>query len=133
MKRNINNPYVKIPEYNCFACSPKNDIGLKMQFYEEGDLIKCDWAPKEEFCGYHNILHGGIQSTLMDEIASWTMMVKLKKAGVTSKMDVRYKKPVYANTGPIHLESKIIGQKRNLIEIKVYILDNENSNLFFIF
>ena len=30
--RKILNPYVKVEDYNCFACSPHNENGLQMKF-----------------------------------------------------------------------------------------------------
>ena len=81
-RRSINNPFTSIEQYNCFGCSPSNEFGLQMEFYDEGDETVCEWEPKPHFQGYGNILHGGIISTMMDEIASWYVFTKLKTAGV---------------------------------------------------
>ena len=40
-----------------------------------------------EFAGFHDILHGGIQATMMDEIASWVVLVKLDTSGVTYPLE----------------------------------------------
>ncbi len=48
-KRQVNNPFTQIEGYNCFGCSPKNDFGLHLEFYEEGDEIVCEWQPKAQF------------------------------------------------------------------------------------
>ena len=37
--RRIINPYTKLEGYNCFGCSSKNDFGLQMDFFEDGDYI----------------------------------------------------------------------------------------------
>lgn len=68
--KKLNNPFVDRADYYCFGCSPKNDIGLKMEFYEDGEYIKSYWKPDMRYQGYKNILHGGVQTLLMDEIAS---------------------------------------------------------------
>ena len=94
-KRKILNPYAKMEGYNCFGCSPDNHLGLQMEFYEDGEDIICEWEPVKHFGGYKSVLHGGIQATLLDEIASWTIQVKLKTAGVTANIDLRYKKTVF--------------------------------------
>lgn len=45
MKRKILNPYNKIPQHECFACSDHNSIGLKLKFYEEDEYVKANWKP----------------------------------------------------------------------------------------
>ena len=106
-KKSINNPYVGLEGYNCFGCSPDNHLGLQMKFVEDGEEVTCDWEPVPHFAGYKHVLHGGIQATLLDEIASWCVQVKLKTAGVTANIDLRYKKPVFVNQGTIRLRAHI--------------------------
>lgn len=121
--KKILNPYDVMPGYNCFGCSQHNESGLRMEFWEDGDEIVCFWEADSKFQGYFNILHGGIQSTLMDEIASWVVFVKLKTAGVTSKMEVKYRKPVRIEKGKITLRAKLLEQKKRVSVIKVELYD----------
>ena len=83
--KEIKNPFLDRKDYCCFGCSPANHIGLRMKFYEEEEFVVSEWLPRSEFEGYANVLHGGIQATLMDEIASWTIYVKAGTGGVTRK------------------------------------------------
>ena len=122
----IKNPYVGIEGYDCFGCSPNNANGLQMEFKEEGEYLICDWEPRGFLQGYHNVLHGGIQATLMDEIASWLVQVKMKTSGVTSKLTTRYLKPVYVNRGAIRLRASLIEVKRNLADVNVELYDAED-------
>ena len=105
--RKIRNPFKGLEGYNCFGCSPDNSSGLQLSFVEEGDELVSVWSPKSYFQGYHNILHGGIQATLMDEIASWVVYVKLDASGFTSTMNVRYLKPVYVTDTMLTLRASI--------------------------
>lgn len=98
-----------------------------MEFYEEGEEIISRWTPKRAFQGYNNVLHGGIQATLMDEIASWLVYVKMLTAGVTSKLDIRYKKPVPIDQGALELRAKINEVKRNLVFISIVLYDAEKN------
>ena len=70
MKRKIFNPYRDLKGYNCFGCSLNNMDGLRLEFIEDGEYLKSEWQPEDKFQGYINILHGGIQATLLDEIAN---------------------------------------------------------------
>jgi uncharacterized protein (TIGR00369 family) len=124
--RKLNNPFVNLPGYNCFGCSPGNQSGLQMTFEEDGEEIISRWDPKKYFQGYLNVLHGGIQATLIDEIASWTVYTRAGRAGVTSKLNVRYLKPVMVDEGALLIRAKLAGMRRNLAEVKVQLFNHEN-------
>ena len=123
--KKLSNPFASLEGYNCFGCSPHNHGGLKMTFFEDGDEIVSTWEPAETHQGYHKVLHGGIQATLMDEIASWVVYVKLHTAGFTSRADIRYRKPVYVNQGPVTLRARCLKMRRNLADIEVRLFDKE--------
>jgi len=56
------------------------------------------WKPDRKFEGYHNVLHGGIQATIHDEVASWAVYTQCETAGVTSNLNVTYQKPLYISS-----------------------------------
>lgn len=80
----------------CFACGPRNSIGLKLQFDFEDDKYVARFTPRSEHQGYDNMTHGGIISTLLDEA-----MAKLVYArgyfAVTAQLSMKFRKP--AHTG----------------------------------
>lgn len=41
--RKIINPWKDMEGYNCFGCSPDNEAGVRMVFYEDGDEIVSVW------------------------------------------------------------------------------------------
>lgn len=127
-KKAILNPYENLDGYNCFGCSPKNSLGLRMQFFEEEDLVSCDWKPEAHFAGYKKVLHGGIQATLLDEIASWCVQIKLKTAGVTANLDLRYKKPVFVDQGPLKVTARILKTEKRIAYVRTE-LYNANGEL----
>ncbi len=77
---------------NCFVCGDKNEIGLKAKFYFENNEAHTDVEADKLFEGYRGIYHGGIISTLLDEV-----MIKAILAGdkiaVTAEMTIKYKRP----------------------------------------
>ena len=114
-------------KYQCIGCSPHNPIGMKLEFWDEGEGLYAEWEPRSEFMGWENVLHGGIQATLLDEIAAWVVYVKCETAGVTGEMQVKYKNPVYTNKGKLTLRGSIVEQNRRLATIKsqLYNADGE--------
>lgn len=126
--KKIINPFINLEGYNCFGCAPNNPFGVKMEFYEDGEDIVCHWTPRSEYQGWLDTLHGGIQSVLLDEICAWVLMRKLQTAGVTSKMETRFLKPVSTNDSQITLRAHITEQKRNIIII-VATLENSAGEI----
>ena len=123
----IKNPFHKLEGYNCFGCSPDNEFGLRMNFRIEGDEVLCDWQPENHLEGWVGVLHGGIQATLMDEIASWYVFVKLQTAGVTSKMEVKLLKPVKMDKAPFRLRARLQEMQRNIAIIHVELFMNDGT------
>ena len=76
--KKIINPWKDMEGYNCFGCSPDNEAGVRMEFYEDGDEVVSIWKPRPEYQGWLNTLHGGIQSVLLDEICGWVVFRKLQ-------------------------------------------------------
>lgn len=95
-----------------------------MEFYEDGDSVVCFWNPKNHYQGWVDTLHGGIQATLIDECASWVMFRKLQTTGVTSNLEVRYRKPIMTTESQITIRAVLHEKRRNLAFIHVTI---ENS------
>jgi len=124
--KKINNPFP--PDKNpCFGCSKSNIHGLQLEFHEDGDELVSIWEPQPEFQGFHNILHGGIQATIMDEIASWTIFVKEKTAGVTSSMNIKYNKPLYLNNGMITTRCRILDRQKRIITLETRMIDTKGA------
>lgn len=122
--KKIMNPWLDLVKdgYNCFGCAPTNEYGLKMEFYEDGDEIVSIWNPSDDYQGWLHTLHGGIQATLMDEIAAWVVARRLQCAGMTTNLNIRYRKPV--PTGPdvrIEVRARISGMRRNFAIIEARI------------
>lgn len=122
--KKIINPWKGLKGYNCFGCSPDNPIGVKMEFYEDGDEIVSFWKLKPEYQGWLDTLHGGIQAVLLDEICAWVIVRKLQTTGVTSKMETRYRKSISTNDTFLEIRASIQEQKRNIILVKATIYNS---------
>jgi acyl-coenzyme A thioesterase PaaI-like protein len=111
----IVNPFKdNVPEhYPCFGCSPHNPIGIKLEFYQDGDALVAEWLPSMNYEGYRGVVHGGIQATLMDEIASWFIYSQIGTAGVTKSMTVDYHFPVRVNGEALFLKATLAEKREN--------------------
>ena len=117
--RKISNPWLHKEGYYCFGCAPANPVGLHMEFFEEGEQVISFWRPADYYQGWVGVLHGGIISTLIDEIAGWVVTRKLQAAGVTANLSVKFKKQLQANETQITIRAQLTQQKRQFADIAV--------------
>ncbi len=123
----IANPYVGRETYHCFACSPDHPFGLRMRFFQDGEEVVCRWQPRAELEGYSGVLHGGVQTALMDEIASWWIFVNRGTAGATARLEVDFKRPVLTAKGEVTLRAGLAGAEDHLVTVRVDLTDSAGN------
>jgi len=77
----------------CFACGPKNPIGLKLSFRFEGDEYATTFRVLPEYQGWRGIAHGGLLTTVLDESMARLLWEKRLNA-VTARLEVRFHQPL---------------------------------------
>jgi acyl-coenzyme A thioesterase PaaI-like protein len=82
-------------DHYCFGCGQLNPYGLRLHFYlnEDGDSVSAPWTPAREHEGFTGIAHGGIITTVLDEVMGWALYQKDIWA-VTGRLSVSFRKPV---------------------------------------
>ena len=99
----------------CFACGKENPIGLQLVFREQGECYTTTFTPRPEHQGYDGIMHGGLVSTILDEVMARYIYAKGFNA-VTARLDIRFRKPT-----PIGQEltatAKVAGKRGNMYEL----------------
>jgi acyl-coenzyme A thioesterase PaaI-like protein len=115
--------------HNCFACGTENPIGLDLKFYRLGETICTDITLGKNYVGWQNIAHGGIITTVLDEVMSWTILYLKKVFIVTRKMEVKFIKPVLVEV-PLTVRGRLDGKQRPpLVGATAEMLDQENKVL----
>jgi len=69
------------------------------------------------------VLHGGTQSTLMDEVASWCIYILEGTAGVTHSMEIFYSKPMLIEKGKVIVRGRIENREKRLATVHVELFD----------
>lgn len=101
----------------CFACGADNPIGLKLRFEElpEEGVYRSRFTPGPQHQGYEGVLHGGLVSTLLDEIMARYLYAQGKQA-VTAKLEVRFRAPTPIGQ-ELTVEGRVIGQRGKMVEL----------------
>jgi uncharacterized protein (TIGR00369 family) len=121
--------YIQLPNrenHNCFGCSPVNKSGLQMAFYTNETAVYSKVTVPEHLCGWNNLVHGGVLTTILDEIMSWSAIYLLKRVAMTKSMTVDFIKPVYVGN-PLKTEGLVLekkGKHEALMEGRIYNQDD---------
>lgn len=78
----------------CFGCGPENPHGLQMRFASNGRMLRSTVQMEPRFRGWSNLIHGGILSTMLDEMMGWTVITLTGRFMLTRAMQVAFKRPV---------------------------------------
>ena len=119
----------KMEGYECFACGTANPIGLNLQFYRLGDDICTEIRLGRYHVGWSDIAHGGIISTILDEVMSWTVIYFRRIFFVTRSIKIKYLRPVPLRE-PLTAKGALIEKEnRRLCMAKGVIQDNDKNTL----
>lgn len=112
---------------NCFACGKDNPIGLHLKVEEIERGARAEFIPSSLYEGYIGYLHGGIISSLLDEIMVWAAKFLGYKV-VTAELTVRFKRPVPVNER-LTVEGRVTDKKKKLLSGEASIYNNKGEVL----
>jgi uncharacterized protein (TIGR00369 family) len=82
------------PGQPCFGCSPDHPMGFRLSFTREGNDVVTRMTPGEQYQGPPGLMHGGLVTTLADEVGAWACIVFLGKFGFTVSLNARFNQAV---------------------------------------
>ncbi|MGH2562233.1 MAG: PaaI family thioesterase [Thermomicrobiales bacterium] len=80
-------------DHHCFGCGRLNPSGLQLDFYRNERGVWAPFTPDRRQEGYTGIVHGGIITTVLDEVMAWALYAQEIWA-VTARISVAFRKPV---------------------------------------
>ena len=75
----------------CFGCGELNTIGLKLKPVYDGEKLVATFTPGILHQGWHNVTHGGILYSILDEITAYSTLCAGFYFGVTARSSIRFK------------------------------------------
>lgn len=103
------------PNNACFGCGPKNEKGLHIRSFPEGDEVVCSWQPQTHHEAFPGMLCGGIIGTVLDCHCNWTATYHLMKKGgvdhppctVTADYAIKLLRPTPTDQ-PIAMRARVV-------------------------
>lgn len=109
---------------HCFACGKANPRGLHLDFeYDTEGRAFAKVKLSADFAGYPGVIHGGIISTILDEVMANVVMHSGKMA-FTAKLQVRYRMSLPVDT-EVQAEGWIEMAKSRTISTKARLFGKE--------
>jgi acyl-coenzyme A thioesterase PaaI-like protein len=82
----------------CYGCGRGNPIGLHIDRFDVHDGELSAWfAPRPEYAGFDDTLHGGVVATALDEASAWAAVLTEGVMVFTARIEVRYRAPASAS------------------------------------
>lgn len=101
----------------CFVCGVDNPVGLHatLEVDPEKGTASCRVTLDQRYQGWQGVVHGGILSTLLDEVAIYACRAHGEQF-VTMEIQVRFRKPVAVGSC-VELLGKIEEQRRRIYQV----------------
>ena len=91
----ITEPWFGHKLHVCFVCSPNIQNGLNLKFFETNQGgAGCRWRAKEGFENYPGMIHGGIMTTILDELLGFSIYHETGMFAVSVKAKLQWRKPM---------------------------------------
>lgn len=111
----------ELAPHHCFACGTLNTNGLGLVLHLEPGRSWTELTLDRRFQGWDDIAHGGITTTILDEVMAWAL-VATDNWGLTARLSVEFRKPVPIDE-PIRADGWITASRRRVVETASRIVD----------
>eukprot|EP01089_Gocevia_fonbrunei_P000367 TRINITY_DN10381_c0_g1_i3.p1 TRINITY_DN10381_c0_g1~~TRINITY_DN10381_c0_g1_i3.p1 ORF type:complete len:181 (+),score=18.92 TRINITY_DN10381_c0_g1_i3:63-605(+) len=125
MAQAVENTFARDNNFKCFGCAPHNlnpdSLDLKI-FYDtkSEETVVHSHLQNRNWESFPGVIHGGILSTIIDDVAYWTTCLKFRSFALTTKLEVSYNSPVYVSD-KIEIRGKIIEHTGKRVKVEVNI------------
>lgn len=105
------------PNLTCFGCGPKNEQGLQIKSFVQGDVVVAQFDPQPHHQAYEGMINGGIIGALLDCHMNWTACWHLMNRNkldvppctVTANYGVQFMAPTPSGR-TLHLSARVVDE-----------------------
>ena len=120
------------PESICFGCGVKNEKGLHIRSFPNGEEVVAEWNAEPHHQAFPGMLNGGIVGALLDCHSNWTAAYFLMKRDgkdapdctVTADFHVKLKRPTPSGA-TIKLTARVVESTENCAVVEAELIADE--------
>ncbi len=120
------------PDGICFGCGVKNEKGLRIRSFADGEETVCEWKAEPHHQAFPGMLNGGIVGALLDCHSNWTAANFLMKRDgktepdctVTANYAIKLLRPTPFDQ-PIHLRARVVESTEDRATVEAELIAGE--------
>ncbi len=116
----------------CFGCSPTHPIGFRLKFAREGNEVVTRFVMGQQYQGPPGIVHGGLVTTIADELAAWTVIGMKERFGFTAAIEARLKRPLRIDVETVG-RGRIVRDGSRLIKVGISLSQRQRETFSGVF
>lgn len=66
---------------------------MRLDLLSDSQIVECRFQFREEHCGFHGTVHGGLVSTVLDEAMAWVIGVHARRFAYCAELNTRFLSP----------------------------------------
>ena len=99
---------------SCFVCGEDNPIGLRARSFLVDGRVELAFTPGPAHAGWTEVVHGGLITTVLDEVMTWASIVACDRACFAAEFTVRLRKPLPPGT-PVTAVARLESERRHVL------------------
>jgi uncharacterized protein (TIGR00369 family) len=100
-----------------------------LRFHTDGRIVRAEFTPRPEHVGFRDVVHGGIITTLLDEIMVWACAVRTKQFALCAELNVRFQQPLHPGEKTVADAELGTNRRNRLFEAKAELRDAQGNVL----
>ena len=105
---------IALPRFaGCTVCGDPsvNPKSLDLQCYYQDGIVTARFTPSDDEAGFPGTIHGGVLTSLLDEVSVWASSIAADAFCVTRELHTKYRQPARPGV-PLSLEARVTDQGR---------------------
>jgi len=95
----------------CFVCGINNPTGLQLTLLSDGRTVEVPVQFRSEHCGFTGVVHGGLLTTVLDEVMAWVIGVNTRSFAFAAELNVRFSRSVAPGV-PMKFRAELTANRR---------------------
>ena len=110
----------------CFGCGKKNPIGMCLKFRRDGNGVRTEYTPRENYQSWPDIIHGGLVVTLLDEAMGHATLMSGNFGFLTASIQVNLRRPAYVNDALV-VRAEVTRNGRRTLETEATLTTSDGT------
>jgi hypothetical protein len=99
------------PEGNpCFGCGPRNPTGLRLRFFDDGEVVRSELTPRPEWAGWPEMWNLGLVIAGAVETCGWAAWERLGPNRPLGTATLEFHGPIRLSK-PLLYEARPVGER----------------------